>query len=222
MKNKSNDFLSSFIKDLTEATEKIDNLQKDENLTEEEKKKQAEDLMKAMQPRQKALAELLTVFRKRQIKKEKISKFHLEQLVLGYKKIILKEIGAKQNSSVDGITESIYANLDTLYTMEDQDRSISLRNMISTSLKNLKGSFVEAIDEARSLCQSNEEFIEDTLEYYRSFFDLVFKVSDEKWQKRQEEVQKALDETKEKHEKALAEEKEKANAPSTECNDLPN
>lgn len=172
--------------DLPESKEDFD------KLSEEEKQEKINAISSFFESQKDNIGGLFETFRKRQVKKEKISKIHLYDDVRNFKKITYSILHSKGIESIEDTTRKVCDQIDEMCDLEDKDKSYVLRSMFKKSLNNCKPKFIESIEEAKEQCESQEELEDSTSDFYTSFFNMVFSVIETKYIEDQKKMEEEL------------------------------
>lgn len=204
--HKKTNGLNSMLNGLNDMLGQLDNLKDNPNLTDEEKQSKAKEMMSVFEGHQKMFEAVFANIRQRQVKKEKISKYHMNNMVLNYKKLVYSILEKDYNSTIEDTTERVYQQLDELFKMEE-DKSVKLRIMINNCLKGCRQSFIDSSDQAKLECQTQDEFESATVDFYVSFFNMIFEGAEKKYLEDEMKKEQEAKEIEEKHFKALEEAK---------------
>jgi hypothetical protein len=185
-----NKTFDTFIETAEKAMEELEKIQKDVNLTDEQKQEMSETYAKQLEDQKEMFDQITLNMQKRLRKKEKISKYSLGEALRKHKVFLYNILSINENSVIDGVTSDMYEILDNVLNHPDETYRYRLSQLYSISLRKNLSSFKESIIDMVDKWKDEDVLVDYASDFYKTYMNILVDAVQDKFNKELEEREK--------------------------------
>ena len=207
MKSGIDSTVNNMIKNMNEAIDKMAEIEKNDNLSDEQKKELASSQMKSFEKYNDVMTNIFKSMHKMISKKEKISKYHMTECIRKHKTFALNALKIDESQKIESFTDDMYNVIQEVLEETDHYRKNRLGKLYNLALKETFGSYKDHVIDIIEKANNQTEAVDSVEEFYGAYFGMVIESVSSKYNQEiemmEEQKKKAQEEAEERMKKTL-------------------